>query len=88
MILEAADGKGEVDLEGSNAGVNLIGHGGVGGVRSAHFFQFGKDAIALVHVAGVELEMLLMSFIGNFACFSLHFREEGFLLIGIGVGHV
>jgi hypothetical protein len=28
-----------------------------------------------------------MSFIGNFACFSLHFCEEGFLLVRIGVGH-
>jgi hypothetical protein len=28
-----------------------------------------------------------MSFIGNFACFSLHFCEEGFLLVRIGVRH-
>jgi hypothetical protein len=28
-----------------------------------------------------------VGFIGNLACFSLHFREKGFLLVGIGVGH-
>jgi hypothetical protein len=28
-----------------------------------------------------------MSFIGNFACFSLHFCEEGFLLVRIGIRH-
>jgi hypothetical protein len=31
--------------------------------------------------------MLLVSFVGNLAGFSLHFGEEGFLLIGIGVRH-
>jgi hypothetical protein len=28
-----------------------------------------------------------VGFIGNFACFPLHFREKGFLLVGIGMGH-
>jgi hypothetical protein len=87
MVFEAADGKGEVHLEGAYGGVDLIRNGGVGGVGSAHFFQFGEDAVALIDVAGVELEMLLMSFIGNFACFSLHFCEEGFLLVRIGIRH-
>ena len=73
VVFEATDCKGEVHLEGADGGVDLVGHGGVGGVGSAHFFQFGEDAVALVDVAGVELEMLLMSFVGNFACFSLHF---------------
>ena len=87
VVFETTDCKGEIHLEGADGGVDLVGHGGVGGVRSAHFFQFGKDAIALVDVAGVELEMLLVGFIGNLACFSLHFCEEGFLLIRIGVRH-
>ena len=87
MVFETADCKGEVHLEGADGGVDLISHGGVGGVGSAHFFQFGEDAVALVDVACVELEMFLMSFIGNFACFSLHFCEEGFLLVRIGIRH-
>ena len=87
MVFETADCKGEVHLEGADGGVDLVGHGGVGGVGSAHFFQFGEDAVALVDVTGVELEMLLVGFIGNFACFSLHFCEEGFLLVRIGVRH-
>ena len=29
-----------------------------------------------------------MGFIGNLSGFSLHFREKGFLLIGIGMGHL
>jgi hypothetical protein len=28
-----------------------------------------------------------VGFIGNLASFSLHFSEEGFLLVGVGVGH-
>jgi hypothetical protein len=28
-----------------------------------------------------------VGFVGNFACFSLHFGEEGFLLVRIGMGH-
>jgi hypothetical protein len=28
-----------------------------------------------------------VGFIGNLAGFSLHFCEEGFLLVGVGVGH-
>lgn len=87
VVFETTNCKGEVHLEGTDGGVDLIGHGGVGGVGSAHFFQFGKDAVALVDVPSVELEMLLMSFIGNFACFSLHFGEEGFLLVRIGIRH-
>ena len=87
MVFETADSKGEVHLEGADGGVDLIGDGGVGGVGSAHFFELGEDAVALIDVAGVELEMLLMSFVGNFACFSFHFCEEGFLLVRIGVRH-
>ena len=87
VVFETTDCKGEVYLEGADGGVDLIGNSRVGGVGSAHFFQFGEDAVALVDIAGVELEMLLMSFIGNFACFSLHFCEEGFLLVRIGVRH-
>ena len=87
VVFESTNCKGEVHLEGADGGVDLVGNGGVGGVGSAHFFQFGEDAVALVDVPGVELEMLLMSFIGNFACFSLHFCEEGFLLVRIGIRH-
>jgi hypothetical protein len=28
-----------------------------------------------------------VGFIGNLAGFSLHFSEEGFLLVGVGMGH-
>ena len=87
VVFEATDGEREVDLEGSNAGVYLICDGGIGGIGCAHFFEFGEDAVALVDVAGVELEMFLVGFIGNFACFSLHFGEKGFLLVGVGMGH-
>ena len=87
VIFETTDCKGEVHLKGADGGVDLVGHGGVGGVGSAHFFQFGENAVALVDVAGVELEMFLVGFIGNFACFSLHFCEEGFLLVRIGIRH-
>jgi len=63
VVFEATDGEREVDLEGSNAGVDLICDGGIGGIGSTHFFEFGEDAVALVHVAGVELEMFLVGFI-------------------------
>ena len=63
VVFEATDGEREVDLEGSNAGVDLICDGGIGGIGSAHFFEFGEDAVALVDVAGVELEMFLVGFI-------------------------
>lgn len=65
----------------------MVGDGGVSGVGRAHFFELGEDAVALVDVAGVELEMFFVGFIGNLAGFSLHFSEEGFLLIGVEVGH-
>ena len=63
VVFEATDGEREVDLEGSNAGVDLICDGGIGGIGCAHFFEFGEDAVALVDVAGVELEMFLVGFI-------------------------
>jgi hypothetical protein len=28
-----------------------------------------------------------VGFVGNFACFPLHFGEKGFLLVGIGMCH-
>jgi len=87
VVFEATDGEREVDLESSDAGVDLVCDGGIGGIGSTHFFQLGEDTVALVDVAGVELEMFLVGFIGNFACFSLHFGEKGFLLVGIGMGH-
>ena len=48
----------------------------------------GEDAVALVDVAGVELEVFLVGFVGNLAGFSLHFGEKGFLLVGIRMSHV
>ena len=87
VVLQSADGEGEIDLKGSDTGKDLIGDGGIGGIRCAHFFELGEDGVALVNVAGVELEVLFVGFIGNLAGFSLHFSEEGFLLVGVGVGH-
>jgi len=87
VVLQSADGEGEIDLKGTDAREDLIGDGGIGGIRCAHFFELGEDGVALVNVAGVELEVLFVGFIGNLAGFSLHFSEEGFLLIGVGVGH-
>ena len=87
MVLEAADGKGEVHLEGADGGVDLVGDGGIGGIGHAELFELGEDAVTLVDVAGVELEVFLVGFVGNFAGFPLHFGEKGFLLVGIGVGH-
>lgn len=87
VVFQSADGEGEIDLKGSDTGKDLIGDGGIGGVRCAHFFELGEDGVALVNVAGVELEVLFVGFIGNFAGFSLHFSEEGFLLVGVGMGH-
>ena len=87
VVFQSADGEGEIDLEGSYAGKDLIGDGGIGGIGCAHFFELGEDGVALVNVAGVELEVLFVGFIGNLAGFSLHFSEEGFLLVGVGVGH-
>jgi len=63
VVFEATDGEREIDLEGSNAGVDLVCDGGIGGIRSAHFFELGKDPVALVDVACVELEMFLVGFI-------------------------
>lgn len=87
VVFQSADGEGEIDLEGSNAGKDLIGDGGIGGIGCAHFFELGEDSVTFVDVAGVELEVLFVGFIGNLAGFSLHFSEEGFLLVGIGIGH-
>ena len=87
VVLQSADGEGEIDLKGSDTGKDLIGDGGIGGVRCAHFFELGEDGVTFVDVAGVELEVLFVGFIGNLASFSLHFSEEGFLLVGVGVGH-
>ena len=87
VVLQSADGEGEIDLKGSDAGKDLIGDGGIGGIGCAHFFELGEDGVTFVDVAGVELEVLFVGFIGNLAGFSLHFCEEGFLLVGIGVGH-
>ena len=63
MVFQPTNSECEVNLEGSNAGVDLVCDGGIGGIWSAHFFQLGEDAVALVHVAGVELEMFLVGFI-------------------------
>jgi len=63
VVFEATDGEREIDLEGSNAGVDLVCDGGIGGIRSAHFFELGEDPVALVDVACVELEMFLVGFI-------------------------
>ena len=63
VVFEAADGEGEVHLEGTDGRVDLVGDGGVGGVGHAEFFDLGEDAVALVDVAGVELEVLLVGFI-------------------------
>ena len=41
VVLEPTDGECEVDLEGSNAGVDLVCDGRIGGIRSAHFFELG-----------------------------------------------
>ena len=87
VVLQSADGEGEIDLEGSDTGKDLIGDGRIGGIGCAHFFELGEDGVTFVDVTGVELEMLFVGFIGNLAGFSLHFCEEGFLLVGIGVGH-
>ena len=88
VVLQSADGESEIDLKGSDTGKDLIGDGGIGGIRCAHFFELGEDGVTFVDVAGVELEVLFVGFIGNLAGFSLHFSEEGFLLIGVDVGHV
>lgn len=87
VVLQSADGEGEIDLKGSDTGKDLIGDGGIGGIRCAHFFELGEDGVTFVDVAGVELEVLFVGFIGNLAGFSLHFSEEGFLLIGVSMGH-
>ena len=87
VVLQSADGEGEIDLKGSDTGKDLIGDGGIGGIRCAHFFELGEDGVTFVDVAGVELEVLFVGFIGNLAGFSLHFSEEGFLLVGVGMGH-
>ena len=87
VVLQSADGEGEIDLKGSDTGKDLIGDGGIGGIRCAHFFELGEDSVTFIDVAGVELEVLFVGFIGNLAGFSLHFSEEGFLLVGVGVGH-
>ena len=87
VVLQSADGEGEIDLKGADAGKDLIGDGGISGVGCAHFFELGEDGVTFVDVAGVELEVLFVGFIGNLASFSLHFSEEGFLLIGVGMGH-
>ena len=87
VVLQSADGEGEIDLKGSDAGKDLIGDGGIGGIGCAHFFELGEDGVTFVDVAGVELEVLFVGFIGNLASFSLHFSEEGFLLVGVGMGH-
>lgn len=87
VVLQSTDGEGEVDLKGSDTGKDLIGDGGIGGIGCAHFFELGEDGVTFVDVAGVELEVLFVGFIGNLAGFSLHFSEEGFLLVGVGVGH-
>ena len=75
MVFQSTDGKGEVHLEGADGGVDLVGDSGIGGVGNAEFFELGEDAVALVDVAGVELEVFLMGFVGNFAGFSLHFGQ-------------
>lgn len=87
VVLQSADGEGEIDLKGSDTGKDLIGEGGIGGIRCAHFFELGEDGVTFVDVAGVELEVLFVGFIGNLASFSLHFSEEGFLLVGVDMGH-
>ena len=87
VVLQSADGEGEIDLKGSDTGKDLIGDGGISGIGCAHFFELGEDGVTFVDVAGVELEVLFVGFIGNLAGFSLHFSEEGFLLVGIGMGH-
>ena len=87
VVLQSADGEGEIDLKGSDTGKDLIGDGGIGGIRCAHFFELGEDSVTFVDVAGVELEVLFVGFIGNLAGFSLHFSDEGFLLVGVGMGH-
>ncbi len=87
VVLQSADGEGEIDLKGSDTGKDLIGDGGIGGIRCAHFFELGEDGVTFVDVTGVKLEVLFVGFIGNFAGFSLHISEEGFLLVGVGVGH-
>ena len=87
VVLQSADGEGEIDLKGSDTGKDLIGDGGISGVGCAHFFELGEDGVTFVDVAGVELEVLFVGFIGNLAGFSLHFSDEGFLLVGVGMGH-
>lgn len=87
VVLQSADGEGEIDLKGSDTGKDLIGDGGIGGIGCAHFFELGEDGVTFVDVTGVELEVLFVGFIGNLAGFSLHFSEEGFLLVGVGMGH-
>lgn len=87
VVLQSADGEGEIDLKGSDTGKDLIGDGGIGGIRCAHFFELGEDGVTFIDVAGVELEVLFVGFIGNLAGFSLHFSEEGFLLVGVSMGH-
>ncbi len=87
VVLQSADGESEIDLEGSDTRKDLIGDGGIGGIRCAHFFELSKDGVTFVDVAGVEFEVLFVGFIGNLAGFSLHFSEEGFLLVGVGMGH-
>lgn len=87
VVLQSADGEGEIDLKGSDTGKDLIGDGGISGVGCAHFFEFGEDGVTFIDVAGVELEVLFVGFIGNLAGFSLHFSEEGFLLVGVSLGH-
>ena len=87
MVFQSADGEGEIDLEGSNTGKNLIGDGGIGGIGCAHLFELGENGVTFVDVADVELEVLFVGFVGNLAGFALHFCEEGFLLVGIGMGH-
>jgi len=87
VVFQSADGEGEIDLEGSDAGKDLIGDGGIGRIGCAHFFELGENGVTFIDVAGVELEMLFVGFIGNLAGFPLHFCEEGFLLVGIGMGH-
>jgi len=88
VVLQSAQGEGEIDLEITDGRGDLVGDGGVGRIGRAELFNGFEQGVRFVNVAGVELQVLFVGFVGDFAGLPLHLGEEGGLFVFVFMCHI
>ena len=67
VVLQSAEGEREVHLDVADLGRDLVGHLGIGRIRRAERFPSLEQGVRFVDVTGVELQVLLVGLVGDFA---------------------